>query len=55
MPDKTLICKDCGEDFDFTEKEQQFFRKNSWNDPIRCKPCRDQRRQDRPKQDQQRS
>ena len=25
MADKTLVCKDCGADFVFTEGEQQFY------------------------------
>lgn len=53
MPDRKITCKDCGQSFEFSEKDQQFFKKNNWNDPIRCRPCRNIAKQRRPKQDQQ--
>lgn len=41
MPDKTLICKDCGKEFVFTEGEQQFYAEKGFtNEPTRCKECR---------------
>ncbi|MCC6278258.1 MAG: zinc-ribbon domain containing protein [Oligoflexia bacterium] len=43
--DKTLACKDCGTDFVFTGKEQEFYaQKGFQNEPTRCKPCRDKRK-----------
>ena len=40
--DKTIICRDCGEEFVFTASEQDFFAEKGFtNEPIRCKPCRD--------------
>jgi len=40
--DKTLKCKDCGEDFIFTAGEQEFYaQKDFKNEPQRCKSCRD--------------
>ena len=40
--DKTLICKDCGEEFVFTAGEQEFYaEKGLQNEPQRCKACRD--------------
>ena len=54
MASKTITCRDCGESFEFTDSDQEFFKKNGWNDPFRCKPCRAKAKQDRPKQDQQR-
>ncbi|MCX7923698.1 MAG: zinc-ribbon domain containing protein [Clostridia bacterium] len=40
--DKTLVCKDCGNDFIFTAGEQEFYStKGFQNDPSRCKSCRD--------------
>jgi len=53
MPERTIVCKDCGKPFDFPEKDQDFFKKNAWSDPIRCRPCRGIAKQRRPKQDQQ--
>ena len=41
MTDKTLVCKDCGKDFIFTEGEQQFYvEKGFTNEPTRCKEFR---------------
>lgn len=37
---KTLKCKDCGNQFEFSEKDQEFFKKKGFPDPIRCKDCR---------------
>lgn len=40
--DKTLICKDCGNEFVFTEGEQEFYAEKGFqNEPVRCKDCRD--------------
>jgi hypothetical protein len=55
MPDRTITCRDCSQTFQFSEKDQEFFKKNGWNDPIRCRPCRNLAKQRRPKQDQQSS
>ena len=39
--DKTLKCKDCGQDFVFTAAEQEFYAsKNFQNEPGRCPSCR---------------
>lgn len=41
MADKTLVCKDCGADFVFTEGEQQFYAEKGFdNEPQRCPDCR---------------
>lgn len=41
MADKTMICKDCGNEFIFTEGEQQFYAEKGFtNEPTRCKDCR---------------
>lgn len=45
MPDKTLTCKDCNQSFMFTERDQEFFTKQGYQDPKRCKPCRDAKKQ----------
>ena len=43
--DKTLVCKDCGEEFVFTAREQEFYESKGFvNEPQRCKPCRDKRK-----------
>ena len=39
--DKTLTCRDCGNPFNFTASEQEFFiQKGFVNDPSRCTECR---------------
>ncbi|HOZ00795.1 MAG TPA: zinc-ribbon domain-containing protein [Candidatus Syntrophosphaera sp.] len=41
MPDKTLVCKDCNQEFVFTEGEQEFYKeKGLVNEPQRCPECR---------------
>lgn len=46
MEDKTLVCKDCGKQFVFTVREQQFYKEKGFdNDPIRCAECRKIRKQ----------
>jgi CxxC-x17-CxxC domain-containing protein len=41
MQDKTLTCRDCGQEFVFTVGEQEFFaQKGFTNEPSRCPACR---------------
>ena len=42
--DKTIVCKDCGQEFVFTEKEQAFYASKNFADPVRCKACRTARK-----------
>ena len=43
--DKTMMCKDCNNEFIFTAGEQQFYAEHGFtNEPQRCKPCRDIRK-----------
>lgn len=43
--DKTLVCKDCGQEFTFTANEQEFFAEKGFtNEPQRCKSCRGARK-----------
>lgn len=49
--DKTLVCKDCGANFDFTAQEQEFFAEKGFtNEPTRCRSCRSARKNDNRKQ-----
>lgn len=44
--DKTLVCKDCHNEFIFTAGEQEFYAEKGFvNEPQRCKACRDARKQ----------
>ena len=46
--DRTLICRDCGQEFAFTVGEQEFFAQRGFtNDPTRCPECRAARKADR--------
>lgn len=46
--DRTLVCKECGQEFVFTAGEQEFFASRGFeNEPQRCKPCRDARKSSR--------
>ena len=41
MADKTIVCKDCGKEFVFTEGEQAFYAEKGFeHEPIRCPACR---------------
>ena len=43
--DKTLKCKECGNEFVFTAGEQEFYAEKGFvNEPQRCKACRDARK-----------
>ena len=43
--DKTLVCKDCGNEFVFTAGEQEFYaQKGLVNTPKRCPECRKARK-----------
>ncbi len=43
--DQTLKCKDCGESFVWSVKEQEFYSERGFAErPQRCKACRDARK-----------
>ena len=46
--DKTIVCKDCGQEFTFTVREQEFYEEKGFtNEPARCKECRDKKKAER--------
>jgi len=46
--DREIACLDCSQNFIFTAGEQEFYeRKGFKEEPKRCKPCREQRKQKR--------
>src|SRR5882672_9183221 len=46
--DRTLTCRDCGQQFVFTAGEQEFYQSRGLtNDPGRCPDCRAARKQSR--------
>ena len=45
MEDIKIICKDCGEEFIFSVREQEFYKQKGFeNQPVRCKTCRDKKK-----------
>lgn len=38
--DKVLTCADCGQQFNFTAAEQQFYADRGFSEPRRCPSCR---------------
>ena len=48
VQDKTLICKDCGGQFVFSVRDQQFYAEKGFeNEPQRCRDCRGARKSQR--------
>ena len=46
--DKTLVCRDCGKEFQFTTGEQEFYQSRGLrSEPSRCRDCRQTKRRDR--------
>ena len=44
--DEKIICKDCGKEFFFTVRDQEFYEKMGFtNKPARCKDCRNAKKQ----------
>ena len=51
LKDKTIICKDCKNEFVFTVGEQQFYAEKGFtNEPVRCADCRKKRKAERNKE-----
>ena len=47
--DKTLVCKDCGNEFVFSAGEQAFYAEKGFqNEPTRCRDCRMAHKASRP-------
>lgn len=50
--DKTLVCRDCNDEFIFTGGEQEFYQDKGFTEPKTCKICRGKnnaRKEDRPR------
>ena len=41
MSDKQIGCAACGTEFTFTGEEQDFYAQKGFQEPRKCKPCRD--------------
>lgn len=46
---EVIKCKDCGESFNLTRGEADFFDRLNFPHPIRCKACRTKRKRSREK------
>jgi hypothetical protein len=44
MPSEMLKCCDCGNNFEWSEKDQKFYRSKGYEPPKRCRSCRDKRK-----------
>ena len=52
MQDKTIVCKDCGKEFVFTVRDQEFYKEKGFeNEPKRCKECRIAKKEKQNKQE----
>ena len=48
LEEKTLVCRDCGQEFVFTVGEQEFYESHGLqNEPGRCSECRNVRKRER--------
>lgn len=48
--DKTIKCIDCGTEFVFTARDQEFYKEHGFNnEPKRCKQCRDKKKAEKNK------
>jgi CxxC-x17-CxxC domain-containing protein len=45
--DRELTCSDCGEAFQFTARDQEFFATKGFQEPKRCPACRRARKAQR--------
>lgn len=45
--DRTLQCGECGADFVFQAREQQFYADKGFGDPKRCPDCRRKKKDER--------
>ena len=50
METKTIVCQDCGKKFEFSEREQEFYKEKGFSEPKRCKDCREKRKQEKANQ-----
>lgn len=45
MSEEKLICKDCDNEFIIEEGEQKWYEEKKLNLPLRCKDCRQKRKE----------
>ena len=47
VSDRTITCRDCGQEFTFTAGEQAFYQERGYSEPQRCSSCRAERKAQR--------
>lgn len=47
MAAQIIKCADCKQDFEFSERDQTFYKEKNYTPPKRCRPCRDKRKADK--------
>jgi Probable zinc-ribbon domain len=47
VPDKAIRCADCGQSFNFSQGEQEFYQQKGMSEPKRCKECREAKKAER--------
>jgi CxxC-x17-CxxC domain-containing protein len=47
LSDRTITCRDCGQEFTFTAGEQAFYAERGYSEPQRCASCRAERKAQR--------
>src|SRR5687767_4904998 len=45
--DRLIVCTSCGTEFPFSAEEQEFYSSKGFQEPKKCKPCRDAAKQNR--------
>ena len=45
MSNQVIKCQDCGEEFNFTERDQEFYKEKGFLPPKRCHFCRKARKE----------
>ena len=45
MSNQVIKCQDCGENFNFSEREQEFYKEKGFRPPKRCRFCRNARKE----------
>lgn len=44
MPDIIIKCIDCQQDFEHTERDQEFYKEREFTPPKRCRSCRNKKK-----------
>lgn len=50
MQDKKIKCKVCGNEFEFTVGQQEFFASHNLSEPKKCKTCKEKEKQEKDKE-----